>query len=124
MEPRILGLHHITALAGNVLRTYDFYTRVLGLRLIKQTVDFDDPATCHLYFGNEAGTPVPFSHFSHGSIRFQAGPAPGRLPKPAILFPPAALISGSSVLCNWECATKCWLNASASPTSPFTTLMG
>lgn len=57
MDNKILGLHHITAIAGNARRNYDFYTRVLGLRLVKKTVNFDDPGTYHFYFGNETGTP-------------------------------------------------------------------
>jgi glyoxalase family protein len=57
MESRILGLHHITAIANNAQRNYDFYTRILGLRLVKKTVNFDDPGTYHFYFGNESGTP-------------------------------------------------------------------
>lgn len=54
---RILGLHHITAIADNAQRNYNFYTKVLGLRLVKKTVNFDDPGTYHFYFGNEIGTP-------------------------------------------------------------------
>jgi glyoxalase family protein len=54
---RILGLHHITAIASNARRNQDFYTRVLGLRLVKKTVNFDDPGTYHFYFGNETGAP-------------------------------------------------------------------
>lgn len=57
MENRILGLHHITAIANNAQRNFDFYTHVLGLRLVKKTVNFDDPSTYHLYYGNEEGTP-------------------------------------------------------------------
>src|SRR3978361_1950174 len=57
MENRILGLHHITAIADNAQRNYNFYTKVLGLRLVKKTVNFDDPGAYHLYFGDEAGTP-------------------------------------------------------------------
>jgi glyoxalase family protein len=57
MENQILGLHHITAIAGSAKTNYDFYTRVLGLRLIKKTVNFDDPKTYHLYYGDEAGSP-------------------------------------------------------------------
>jgi glyoxalase family protein len=56
MEHKILGLHHITAIAGNAKVNYDFYTRVLGLRLIKKTVNFDDPKTYHLYYGDETGS--------------------------------------------------------------------
>lgn len=57
MENKISGLHHITAIAGNAQRNYDFYTKVLGLRLVKKTVNFDDPGTYHFYFGNETGAP-------------------------------------------------------------------
>lgn len=55
MENKILGLHHITAIAGDAQRNLDFYTKVLGLRLVKKTVNFDDPGTYHFYFGNESG---------------------------------------------------------------------
>ena len=50
---KTVGIHHITAIVGNVQENVDFYAGVLGLRLIKQTVNFDDPGTYHLYFGNE-----------------------------------------------------------------------
>jgi glyoxalase family protein len=54
---RLLGLHHITAIASNAKRNVDFYTRVLGLRLVKKTVNFDDPGSYHLYYGDYAATP-------------------------------------------------------------------
>jgi len=57
MENKILGLHHITAIAGDPQRNYDFYTKVLGLRMLKKTVNFDDPQTYHFYFGDGVGTP-------------------------------------------------------------------
>jgi glyoxalase family protein len=57
MENRILGIHHITAIAGQAQRNYDFYTEVLGVRFVKKTVNFDDPGTYHLYYGDEVGTP-------------------------------------------------------------------
>ncbi len=57
MNNKILGLHHITAIADNAKRNLDFYTKVMGLRLVKKTVNFDDPGTYHFYFGDEAGTP-------------------------------------------------------------------
>lgn len=53
----ILGLHHITLVCHNAQRTLDFYTRVLGQRLIKQTVNFDAPESYHLYFGDRTGSP-------------------------------------------------------------------
>lgn len=57
MEDHVLGLHHVTAIAGNPQRNHDFYTKVLGLRLVKKTVNFDDPKTYHFYFGDSVGTP-------------------------------------------------------------------
>jgi glyoxalase family protein len=53
----ISGIHHITAIAGDPQRNLDFYTSVLGLRLVKLTVNFDDPGTYHFYFGNQGGGP-------------------------------------------------------------------
>lgn len=53
---KILGLHHITAIAGSAQKNHEFYTRVLGLRLVKKTVNFDDPGTYHLYYGDERGS--------------------------------------------------------------------
>lgn len=53
----ILGLHHITLVCADAQRTVDFYTRTLGLRLVKQTVNFDDPGSYHLYFGDDLGRP-------------------------------------------------------------------
>jgi glyoxalase family protein len=64
----ILGLHHITLVCSNAQRTVDFYTRVLGLRLVKKTVNFDDPRSYHLYFGNEtgaAGSAITFFEWTH-----------------------------------------------------------
>lgn len=57
MNNKILGIHHITAIAGDAQRNYNFYTKVLGLRLVKKTVNFDDPQTYHFYFGDKTGSP-------------------------------------------------------------------
>jgi len=51
------GLHHVTALAGSAQQNLDFYAGFLGLRLVKRTVNFDDPATHHFYFGGPDGSP-------------------------------------------------------------------
>jgi glyoxalase family protein len=53
----IAGIHHVTAICGDPQRNFDFYAGVLGLRLIKKTVNFDDPTAYHLYYGDEVGTP-------------------------------------------------------------------
>jgi glyoxalase family protein len=57
MNHRIAGLHHITAIASSVQRNYEFYTKLMGLRLVKQTVNMDDPGAYHLYYGNKTGDP-------------------------------------------------------------------
>ena len=54
---QLLGLHHVTAIASDARRNVAFYTNVLGLRLIKKTVNFDDPSTYHFYYGDHVGTP-------------------------------------------------------------------
>ena len=53
----LLGLHHITLGCADAQRTIDFYVKVLGQRFVKRTVNFDDPGTYHLYFGDEVGSP-------------------------------------------------------------------
>lgn len=57
MVKGVLGLHHVTAISSDSQKTLDFYTKILGLRLIKLTVNYDDPSTYHLYFGDEIGHP-------------------------------------------------------------------
>jgi len=57
MNSPILGLHHVTAIAGDPQTNVDFYVGVLGLRLIKKTVNFDDPSTYHLYYGDGVASP-------------------------------------------------------------------
>ena len=68
------GIHHVTAIAGPASRNAHFYTQVLGLRLVKKTVNFDDPGTYHLYYGNEAGAPGTILTFFPWETA-----APGRL---------------------------------------------
>jgi len=51
------GIHHVTAIAGDPLKNFDFYTRDLGLRFVKKTVNFDDPSTYHFYYGDKTGSP-------------------------------------------------------------------
>ena len=52
-----MGIHHVTAIAGDPQRNLDFYAGMLGLRLVKLTVNFDDPSTYHFYYGDEQGRP-------------------------------------------------------------------
>jgi glyoxalase family protein len=66
------GIHHVTAISGNAARNLDFYARVLGLRFVKKTVNFDDPGTYHLYYGDRVGHPgtiltfFPWEHAAPG----------------------------------------------------------
>jgi glyoxalase family protein len=57
MDPETTGIHHVTAIAGDPQANVDFYVGMLGLRLVKKTVNFDDPGTYHLYYGDGEGTP-------------------------------------------------------------------
>ena len=57
MSTELLGIHHVTAITSDTQRNVDFYTGLLGLRLVKVTVNFDDPGAYHLYYGDEIGHP-------------------------------------------------------------------
>jgi len=52
-----MSIHHVTAIAGDPAKNLSFYTRDLGLRFVKKTVNFDDPSTYHFYYGDETGSP-------------------------------------------------------------------
>ena len=51
------GIHHVTAITGDARRNLDFYTRVVGLRMVAKTVNQDDPNVYHLFYGEERGRP-------------------------------------------------------------------
>ena len=73
----IPGIHHVTAIASSPQRNLDFYTQVLGLRLVKLTVNFDDPATHHFYYGDATGTPgtlLTFFPWVGSARRVRRGP--------------------------------------------------
>jgi glyoxalase family protein len=57
MKANMSGIHHVTAIAGDPVKNLDFYTRDLGLRFVKKTVNFDDPSSYHFYYGDETGSP-------------------------------------------------------------------
>src|SRR6185369_6477407 len=68
------GIHHVTAIAGPARRNVGFYTNTLGLRLVKKTVNFDDPRTYHFYYADETGQPgtiltfFPWEHAVAGRL--------------------------------------------------------
>lgn len=93
MSKQTAGIHHITAIVGHPQENVDFYAGVLGLRLVKQTVNFDDPGTYHLYFGNESGKPgtiitfFPWAGARQGTIGDgQVGVTSYVVPKGAMAF--------------------------------------
>ena len=91
MNTNIKGIHHITAIARNAKRNLDFYTRVLGLRLVKKTVNFDDPGTYHLYFGNEAGDPGTILTFFPWEGMTQGRKGTGQVTETAFAVPEGSL---------------------------------
>jgi glyoxalase family protein len=73
----IKGLHHISLISSDAQRTIDFYTNILGLRMVKKTVNFDDPGAYHLYFGNESGSPGSVVTFFEYPSSPRGGPGIG-----------------------------------------------
>lgn len=86
-----MGIHHITAIAGDPQHNLDFYAGTLGLRLVKLTVNFDDPGTYHLYYGDETGSPGSILTFFPwpGGRRGRQGT--GQIATVALAVPPASL---------------------------------
>lgn len=85
------GLHHVTAISGEARRNRDFYARVLGLRLVKRTVNFDDPGTWHLYFGDEAGAPGTILTFFPWANAAPGKPGAGETRETAFRVPAASI---------------------------------
>ena len=76
MKPILSGIHHVTAITADAQKNIDFYCGVLGLRLVKLTVNFDDPGSYHLYYGDELGRPGTVMTFFawSGAYRGRIGP--------------------------------------------------
>jgi glyoxalase family protein len=69
-EMKLDGIHHVTCITGDAPRNVDFYTRVLGLRLVKKTVNQDDPTVYHLFYADEEGTPgSDITFFEYPGVR-------------------------------------------------------
>lgn len=76
MSPKVHGIHHVTAMAGDPQQNVDFYAGILGLRMVKKTVNFDDPFTYHFYYGDDAGNPgsiMTFFPWSSAGMRGRIG---------------------------------------------------
>lgn len=87
----LLGLHHVTAIAGDPKRNLDFYTRVLGLRFVKKSVNQDDPGTYHLYYGDRTGSPGTVLTFFPWVGLPRGRPGLGQASATAFSVPAAAL---------------------------------
>jgi len=76
MSNHVLGIHHVTAMAGDPQKNINFYAGVLGLRMVKKTVNFDDPYTYHFYYGDEHGNPgtiMTFFPWNRNGLRGRRG---------------------------------------------------
>ena len=91
MEDGILGIHHVTAIASDPQRNIDFYTGLMGLRLVKVTVNFDDPTAYHLYYGDEVGHPGTILTFFSWKGAPQGSLGTGQLTATAFSIPEGAI---------------------------------
>ncbi len=92
VRAQITGLHHVTAIASDPQRNIDFYAGLLGLRLVKKTVNFDDPSAYHLYYGDETGSPgsiLTFFYWPGGAGRGRVGA--GQVTRLSFSVPAASL---------------------------------
>jgi len=91
MSKDLLGIHHVTAITSDAQRNVDFYTGLLGLRLVKVTVNFDDPGAYHLYYGDEVGHPGTILTFFAWPGVPRGRPGTGQLSAVALTIPHASL---------------------------------
>src|SRR5215467_2056984 len=87
----LLGIHHVTAITSDAQRNVDFYTGLLGLRLVKVTVNFDDPGAYHLYYGDEVGHPGTILTFFAWTGIPRGRPGTGQLTSIAFTIPQTSL---------------------------------
>jgi glyoxalase family protein len=91
MSSDLLGIHHVTAIAGDPQANLDFYTKLLGMRMVKLTVNFDDPGSYHFYFGDRLGSPgTALTFFPHpGGL--QGSPGAGQATTISFAIPEGTL---------------------------------
>jgi glyoxalase family protein len=88
---RIQGLHHVTAIAGEAQANYDFYVSLLGLRMVKKTINYDDPFTYHLYYGDGVGSPGTLMTFFPWAKSFRGRVGAGITSSTSFAVPPGSL---------------------------------
>lgn len=92
MSQLITGIHHVTAIAGDAQKNIDFYAGILGVRLVKKTVNFDAPDVYHFYYGDEAGHPGSImTFFPYGASLVHGRHGKGMLNTTTFSVPAAAL---------------------------------
>ncbi|WP_075619120.1 ring-cleaving dioxygenase [Paenisporosarcina indica] len=106
MKKQTAGIHHISAIVGHPQENIDFYAGVLGLRLVKQTVNFDDPGTYHLYFGDGGGKPGTIITFFPWANAYQGKIGDGQVGVTTYVVPTGAF--------------SFWVNRLATFAVPFT----
>jgi glyoxalase family protein len=87
----IQGFHHVTAIATDPVTNLGFYTHVLGLRLVKKTVNFDDPGTYHFYFGDGVGSPGTIITFFPWPGAYRGSRGTGQIESTAFAVPPDSI---------------------------------
>src|ERR1700679_209121 len=90
-EKSIHGIHHVTAITADAQKNIDFYCGLLGLRLVKLTVNFDDPGSYHLYYGDELGRPGTILTFFAWAGAFRGKVGPPQVTATACAVPSSAL---------------------------------
>jgi len=91
MSIPVSGLHHVTAIASDPQRNLDFYVGLLGLRLVKRTINFDDPGTYHFYFGDNHGTPGTILTFFPWPDAWRGGRGTGQVEATAFTIAPESV---------------------------------
>ncbi|HPK65405.1 MAG TPA: VOC family protein, partial [Thermoanaerobaculia bacterium] len=89
--PGVLGLHHVTAISGAARENLAFYTRTLGMRLVKKSVNQDDPGTYHLFYADADGSPGTDLTFFPWPQLAPVSPGHGLAPEVQLTVPPGSL---------------------------------
>src|SRR4051795_1603893 len=103
---KILGLHHVTAIASDPQNNIDFYAGVLGLRLVKLTINYDDPTTYHLYYGDGQGHPGTILTFFPWPGAMQGRIGTGQLTVTSFAVPERSLTFWKSRLAQYDIKTE------------------
>ena len=104
MPSPVVGLHHVTAIASNPQPNLDFYTGMMGLRFVKRTVNFDDPGSYHLYFGDDGGAPGTILTFFPWPSASRCHAGAGEVARTSFSVPLGRSTSGNSICSQMACS--------------------